>query len=762
MRRRACQPATSAQIARVCAAVFLTVTSVVAAQGTDSDQERFKRRLIPTRTTAPVTIDGVLDEPVWSDSMVATDFVQSEPREHEPATEPVEVRVVYDEVNLYIGAFLHDSNARGIIVGDLKKDFDSQGGDSFEVIVDTFHDERNGYWFATNAMGAKWDAQMVNEGREVNADWDGVWQVRTRITDQGWYAELAIPFATLKFKKTGEQVWGLNFLRRLRSKNEESYWAPVPRIYRLARVSVAGTLEGFQVPPGDAGLRVKPYALASRSRAGNGGVDHDQAIGLDAKYAVTNSTTLDITVNTDFSQVESDEQQVNLTRVSLFFPEKREFFLENSGVFQFGAGDERAQSSSSGRAATQGTSTISNSRLNEVGQTVNDVILFFSRRIGLADSGETIPLAAGTRLTGRAHGFNVGILNIQQRAGLSTPATNFSALRVRRSIFANSDVGVAFLNKQINGDDNRVVGADANFRFFRYLNINTYTARTFSDSGRIRSGGNETATRLGFNYSAPFWNVRSSYLAIGEGFNDEMGFVPRVGVKKVDGFLAAHVRPKSVSRWLREFNPHFEWHNIDRWNGDLDSRYLDYHAIIRFQDGSTMEPGVNLNVENLAIPFVINRKRGVVLPPGQYSFNESFVWFTPNAAARIGLSGRVGVGEFYNGQSQSYRIGAAIRESEHLNLAASVTRTLVDLPAGAFATTLLTSRVNVNFSTRIFLNSLLQYNTDAQQWSANIRFNFIHRPLSDFFLVYNEQRDTRSGDLLNRGVIAKMTYMMRF
>jgi uncharacterized protein DUF5916/cellulose/xylan binding protein with CBM9 domain len=748
--------------ARICAVVFLTASTVAAAQRVDSGQEGSTRRLIATRTTAPITVDGVLDEPAWHDAMVATDFVQSEPREHEPATEPAEVRVLYDEVNLYIGAFLHDSDPKGIIVGDLKKDFDSQGGDAFEVIVDTFRDERNGYWFATNAMGAKWDAQMVNEGREVNADWDGVWQVRTRITEQGWYAELAIPFSTLKFKNVSEQVWGLNFLRRLRRRNEESYWAPVPRIYRLSRVSVAGTLEGFQARPRDAGLRVKPYALASGSRVGVGGLKHDQQFGLDAKYAVTNGATLDITVNTDFSQVESDEQQVNLTRVSLFFPEKREFFLENSGVFQFGAGDERAQSSASGRAATQGTSTISNSRYNEVAQTVNDVILFFSRRIGLADSGDTIPLAAGTRLTGRTRGFNIGILNIQQRDGVSTPATNFSALRVRGSIFANSDVGVAFLNKQATGDDNRVVGADANFRFFRYLNINSYTARTFSDAGRVPSGDNQTATRLGFNYAGPFWNVRSSYLAIGDGFNDEMGFVPRVGVKKVDGYLAAHVRPKAPSRWLREFNPHVEWHNIDRWNGDLDSRYLDYHAIIRFQDGSTMEPGINLNVENIVAPFVVNRKRAVVLPPGRYSFNESFVWFTPNAAARIGLSGRVGVGEFYNGQSQSYRIGAAIRESEHLNVAASVTRTLVDLPAGAFATTLMTSRVNVNFSTRMFLNSLLQYNTDAQQWSANIRFNIIHRPLSDLFLVYNEQRDTRSGDLLNRGIIGKMTYMMRF
>jgi hypothetical protein len=428
-----------------------------------------------------------------------------------------------------------------------------------------------------------------------------------------------------------------------------------------------------------------------------------------------------------------------------------------------GAGHQRAQSSSSGRAATQGTSTISNSRLNEVAQTVNDLIPFFSRRIGLSDSGETIPLLGGVRLTGRANGFSVGVLNIQQGKGLTTPETNFSALRVRRSVFANSDVGIVALNKAAAGATNSVIGGDANFRFFRYLNINSYAAKTIAGDGLGAGGtGSDAAARLGFNYAGPFWNVRSSYLAIGERFRDEMGFVPRTGVKKIDGYLAAHVRPKSLSRWMREFNPHFEWHNIDRWNGTLDSRYLDYHAIIRFQDGSMMEPGINVNVENIIIPFVINRRRNIVLPPGRYEFNESFVWFTPNAAARVGFSGRVGVGDFYDGTSESYRIGTSIRQSENLNFSLSVTRTFVDLPAGSFVTNLVTSRVNVNFSTRMFLNSLLQYNTDAQQWSANVRFNVIHRPLSDFFLVYNEQRDSTTGTLINRGLIAKMTYMMQF
>jgi Domain of unknown function (DUF5916) len=298
---------------------------------------------------------------------------------------------------LYIGVQAHDSQPERIIVGDLKKDFNAQGGDAIEIVLDTFHDERNGYMFTTNAMGAKWDAQMVNEGREVNSDWDAVWDAKSRIVATGWSTEIAIPFASLKFLDADPQTWGINFMRRLRRRNEESYWAPVPRNYRLARVSLAGTLEGLHGLRGGRDFRLKPYVLTRANDAADNPATGDAAVGVDGKYAVTAALVADATVNTDFSQVETDEQQINLSRVSLFFPEKREFFLENSGVFQFGPGDERGQGSTR-RVTNQGAS---NSRLNEVAQPINDMILFFTRRIGLGDSGEAIPILAGGRLTGR-------------------------------------------------------------------------------------------------------------------------------------------------------------------------------------------------------------------------------------------------------------------------------------------------------------------------------------------------------------------------
>jgi hypothetical protein len=330
-------------------------------------------------------------------------------------------------------------------------------------------------------------------------------------------------------------------------------------------------------------------------------------------------------------------------------------------------------------------------------------------------------------------------------------------------VMANSDVGLIFLNKEAVGEHfNRAVGADANFRFFSNLNFNGYVAKTVSPSAAVPQSGRDVSTRVGFNYPASLWNIRTSYTMIGDRFNDELGFVPRIGVKKFDGSVGPHLRPKAASRWLREWYPHYEWHNIQRSNGDLESRYVDYHVLFRFQDGASSEPGINVNVEQLTTPFVVNRRRNIVLQPGRYEFDEFFVWYQPDPSKTVGLTGRFAIGEFYSGTTQSYRAGATVRASERLNIQTTLTHNRFRLPEGEFNTNLLTSRVNYSFSTRLFLNALIQYNSDAGQWSTNVRLNFIHRPLSDFFLVYNDQRDARNGDMLNRALIAKFTYLLSF
>jgi hypothetical protein len=724
-----------------------------AARPIDYNTARLERRLMAVKATTAIELDGRLDEGAWRDAPVAKDFVQNDPREGEPATYDTEVRVVYGDDDLFIGVFAKDADPSAIIVNELRKDFNTGAADTFMFVLDTFHDARNGYQFAINPMGARWDAQMANEGRENNANWDGIWDVRTRIAEDGWYAEIRMPFRTLKFTPENAQTWGVNFQRRLRRLNENSHWAPIRRIHQLSRVSMAGTLEGLQgITPGS-NLRLKPFATASAGQAGPGGsIDGDADFGGDVKYGVTSGLTWDFTVNTDFSQVEADEQQVNLTRFSLFFPEKRDFFLENSGVFQFGSGDSRGTGGGGGGGG--------GGRQNQS----QDMILFFSRQIGLSAAGDAIPILGGTRLTGRAAGFSIGALNLQQRSLNASPSANFSALRFRRDLFANSDIGVMALNKDQNGGGyNRVLGGDANFRFFTDLTFNVAAAKTFSPATVVPDGRSTLYTKSSAGYRNNRFEVRGAYQTIGDGFNDEMGFVPRLGVNNVEAYIAGRFRPRWASSWMRETFPHVQLENFSRQHGGgLESRYMDWHFPVTFQDSTFVEIGTNPNVEVISRPFTINTRRNIQIQPGRYSFKEHFALVNTNAAAPLAFNLRYSIGEFYDGYRRGYTVGATVRANERFNVSGNVQFNDISLPQGAFTTTLVTGRVNVNFTTMMFLNALLQYNTDARQWSSNVRFNFIHRPLSDFFLVYNERRDTRSGDLINRALIAKLTYLFAF
>ena len=729
---------------------FPPLVAAAAGDPIDYATARLSRKLPAVRAVGPISLDGRLDEPSWMNAPLAKDFVQNDPREGEPATFDTEVRLVYDDDALYIGVFARDDKPSDLIVNELRKDFNTANDDTFQVVLDTFHDERNGYQFAVNAGGAKWDAQMANEGRENNANWDGIWDVRTRVVEDGWYAEVRIPFRTLKFGAAPQQTWGVNFMRRLRRLNENSFWSPLQRQHSLTRVSMAGTIEGFQGLRPGANLRIKPYGLASSSQV-PGINDGDFDAGFDAKYGVTSGLTWDFTVNTDFSQVEADEQQINLTRFNLFFPEKRDFFLENSGVFQFGAGSDRGGGGGGGGGGGRQNAS-------------QDMILFFSRRVGLSADGDALPILGGTRLTGRAGGVSIGALNIQQRSTETTRSTNFTALRLRRDLLANSDIGLMVLNKDVSGAHyNRALGADANFRFFRDLTMNFAAAKTFSPAVEPASTGAEIYSKSSVGYRSSFWDLRAAYQTIGEHFNDEMGFVPRTGVNNGELFIGAHIRPKWARKWFRETFPHFQIENFSRHNGlGLESRYIDWHWPVTLNDSTFIEIGVNPNVEVIRRPFPINTRRGIQVLPGRYEFNEYFALWRTNAAAPISFTGRYSVGDFYDGYRHGYEIGSTVRANEHFNVSGNLQFNNIDLPQGAFTTKLLTGRVNYFFNTKIFLNALLQYNTDARQWSSNVRLNVIHRPLSDIFLVYNERRDSRSGDLINRALVAKMTYLIAF
>jgi hypothetical protein len=714
---------------------------------------RLERRLLATRAAGPVSLDGALDEAAWRDAPVASGFLQNEPREGQPATFDTEVRVVYDDRALYFGVFAHDDEPGAVIVSDLKKDFNTGASDAFLIVVDTFSDQRNGFEFATNPAGAKWDAQMSNEGRESNANWDGIWDVRTRMASNGWYAEIRIPFRTLKFTVQDPQTWGLNFQRRLRRRNEESFWAPLPRIYTLDRVSLAGSLAGLsRLRPGR-NLRVKPFAATSSSTVGRQPSNGDFDAGLDVKYGLTTGLTLDATVNTDFSQVEADEQQVNLTRFSVLFPEKREFFLENSGIFQFGL-------PSTGTASLGSASPAAAGRQNSP----PDLKLFFSRQIGLSDAGAAIPIVVGSRVSGRAGRYSIGALNIQQSEQRPVPATNFTAIRFDRAVLANSDIGVMLLNKDQAGEGyNRVAGVDANFRFGQ-LSLGAYGVKTAAPQTAIPGNGEDFSARANLNYQSRTWIVRGAYEAIGQRFRDELGFVPRLGVDHAASYARRNYRPKWASRLgVREIGPHFHFDQFERRDGTgTESRYFDWHVVLMMNDSGFFESGVNRNREGNVTVFLLNGARGVRIKPGIYDFNEYFALYRSNNSARFSYEARYSDGGLYDGHRRAYSIAPTLRLNEHFNASLSVQINDIDLPVASYVSKLVATRVNYSFNTRIFLNALVQYNSDTRQWNSNVRFNVIHRPLSDVFLVYNDRRLDTTGDLVDRSVIAKVTYLLAF
>ena len=742
-------PAWRTSVYAVSAATLLSAAPAPAQEPPlDYETARLERQLQVIRAAGKITVDGVLDEQAWTDAPVARDFIQNDPREGQPATFDTDVRVIYDDDAIYFGVFAKDAEPRRIVVNDLKKDYNTDSSDGFRIILDTFHDERNAYQFATNPAGAKWDAQMTNEGRENNANWDGIWDVKTRITELGWYAEFRIPFRTLKFTSAEMQTWGINFERKLRRLNEDSYWSPLPRIYDLTRVSLAGTASGMLGLRQGRNLRIKPFAASTSSAVAGRPTDGKMDAGVDLKYGVTTGLVWDFTVNTDFSQAEADEQQINLTRLNLLFPEKRDFFLENSGIFAFGGGGRN-------NGGNQGGGQNPNAQFGNQ--------LFFSRRIGLSENGEPIPILGGTRLSGRQGAYSLGALNMQQRELGSTPATNFTAIRMRRDVFANSDIGAIVLNKEQAGAGfNRVMGVDANFRFGLW-NVAGWIGKSFSPVAAVPAAGNDLASNIGFQYTSRTWQVQTDLKSAGAAFNDEMGFIQRNGVNNIDGRWGRVMRPTFFSKWMRQTMPHLEFDMFTRQSdGHLDSRYAGYHWNANFQDGSNAEIGYNTSREDIASPFTINNSRGVRVAPGLYDFGELFAFWNTNSAARVSFNNRVGTGRFYDGYRRSFTFGPSVRLNEQFNASFNLQVNDISISTGQFVSKLLTTRVNYNFSTKMFANALVQYNTDNRQWTSNLRFNIIHRPLSDIFVVYNERRDDRTGLMLSRAVIAKMTYMIAF
>jgi len=696
---------------------------------------------------APIVVDGALDDEAWQFAEAAESFVQAEPHEGDPASEATEVRIVFDRDALYLGVICHDAAESGVIVNDIRKDFTAGEQDSFEVILDTFADRRNGFVFVVNAAGAKSDAQIANEGRDVNTSWDAVWSVATRRGGGGWSAEIRIPFKTLRFERGGDRVWGVNFSRRIRRKNEIDYWSPVPRVYNLYRASLGGTLAGLPDASQGHNLRLKPWIAANTTRAvGAADFDPAQHIGIDAKYGVTPSLTLDVTAKPDFAQAEADEQQVNLTQFSLYYPEKREFFLENSGMFYFGDIPRESR--------------LGNNRFSAPEE---EMLLFFSRRIGLTSDGLPVPIEAGARLTGRAAGYGIGVMTIETDPDGESPADNYTVLRVRRDVLRTSDVGAILLSRQSTaaGDYNRVYGVDANFRFHRALSINSFLTK--SETPGV-SGG-DLAGKGSIVWNDNFLHAQYSLLSIGDNFRDDVGFIKRTGIRKHFADFGVRPRPQGLRKYgIRELHPHTRY-NIYTDQANVKVTHTNHVAMsVFFDNGANVEFAVNPRFERIATPFKVRPDQSFAV--GQYGWTEYNLLVETNHSRMLSDSLDLTTGGFWTGTQRATKLGVIVRPSYHLSFDLALQRNDIDLPfpMRAFETNLVTSRINYAFSTRTFLDTLLQYNTDLKQFSANIRFDLIHRPLSDLFVVFNEQRLTDQPTPVNagRGLIVKYTHMLAF
>ena len=697
-------------------------------------------RAVPVRD---IRIDGRMDEAAWASVPPIADFVQSEPDEGLPASQRTEVRVAFDGTNLYVGAEMFDTDPAGMVVGGLERDSPGilmEEMDALGITLDTYLDRRSSFIFFVNPAGGIKDGQGTDDGRYRDYGWDGVVDVKTTTHERGWTVEMAIPWRTLRFDPTlPDQRWGMNILRRIRRRNEVSYWAPLDRRNRIFLMSQAGVLTGMGKLPAGRNMSVKPFALASHAGGASlvedaRGGDADG--GVDLKWGITPNLTMDLTWRTDFSQVEVDQQQVNLTRFPVFFPELRTFFLENSGTFTFGDVD-------GGPGGPR------------LGSSLRDLTLFHSRQIGLR-SGSPVPLLGGARLTGQVGNFELGVLNVQGQEFDAVPAENFSVLRVRRRVLGSSDVGFILTNREatsVSSPANQAAGVDANLTLWGKLFINTYLAAT-------REGDeSDRAARLSVGLRSRLWNTSVMVRQVGENFDPGIGFVRRRAIRETFATVGLHTQP-GIPRVL-EVNPSVDWEYTTDLSGRLESRAMGAGLGFDFHDRSTLNFGYAQDFERLAAPFRV--REGVSIPVGDYTFATGSATYRSSQGSA--LSGNLGVsgGGYYDGTRYTLNGGLRWQPDHHLVLDLDATHNAVTAQGTSFTADLYSARLQYAWTTTFNFSGFVQVNADTDEMITNLRLNFIHAPLSDLFFLFTERRTLGGGaGVLERFFTVKVTRLLLF
>ncbi|MDD9958340.1 MAG: DUF5916 domain-containing protein [Gammaproteobacteria bacterium] len=706
------------------------------------------------RFDGPINVDGELDESIYESVAPISDFIQHIPTEGAQASEKTEVWVFYNDDAIYVTAKNYESvPEEDWVANEMRRDtFQLRTNDSFSVMLDTFLDRRNGVAFLVSPIGGFSDFAIANEGdrgRGVNFDWNIVWDSRVGRFDGGWTVEMEIPFRSLRYDPGEEQIWGLQFRRIIRRLNEASYLTEIPISAALGnslvagmwRISEAADLTELEVPPRNFNLEIKPYGLGTvttdrqASQAFNGDFAGDT--GLDVKLGLTNNLTADFTYNTDFAQVEVDERQVNLTRFNLFFPEKREFFLEGEGNFDFTAP-----------------------------RTLNIPTMFFSRRIGL-ERGQVVPINAGGRLTGKVGDFDIGALTIgTDGSGLEgIESTEFSVLRIKRDILSRSRVGMIFTDRSestVANGSNQLYGIDGQFNFLDDFEISTYAAKT--DTPGL--SGEDKSYMGNFSYDGDRYGFTSGYVVVEDNFNPEVGFKRRDNFKQYDGFVRFSPRIASSDRIRRLV---FIAHTESYWSADedlLESRAHGFNFTTEFEQGDAFRISLNDEFEMLDTPFRI--ASDVVLQPGKYDFSSyevSYLWGTQrDFSGRLSYRG----GDFWSGTNEAFGFSAGrIELSPQLSVEPSYSFNKVKLPEGDFRTELGRVRVTYTISPRMYFSGLMQYNSTQSSFSTNFRFRWEWAPGSELFVVYSDDRDTNpfdrpdSFELRNRGWAVKINRLFQ-
>jgi hypothetical protein len=704
------------------------------------------------RVDEPPRVDAILDEALYQTLPPITDFIQQDPDEGRLATEPTLVWILFDARNIYIAARCRDSQPSRIVANDMRRDGRNVSqNDNISVVLDTFHDRRNGYEFLMNSIGGAWDTQISDE-RDANRDWNTVWVPRSRRDAEGWTVEMAIPFRSLRYRGSGPQTWGINIRRNVRWKNELSFLSQVPRQYGargILRLSQAAMLVGLEAPPSALNLDVKPYAVgavtADRTIDPAFENDLEPNAGFDLKYTVAQSMTADFTYRTDFAQVEDDDLQVNLTRFNLFFPEKRDFFLEGQGIFTFG-GAQAAPTTASGPAAPP----------------VNTPVLFFSRRIGL-NGNRVVPIEAGGRLTGKAGRYSVGLLDIQTDDSLEARAvsTNFAVVRVKRDILRRSHVGFIATRRDptsITEGVNSVLGVDANLSFFQSLNIVGYYAGSRTPDLK----GDDRSYRARFDYDADLFGLQVEHLAAERNFKPEIGFVRREDFVESLAQIRVSRRPEPGGA-VRKVSYEAALDYITNGERQLENRQFRAGVRTDMQSGDSWSVTYSRDFEFLAEPFEI--VPGTVVPAGAYHSPTIRGNYTVGTQRRV--NGDIGVarGGFYGGDRTDLSYRGRAELTARLSIEPGISLNWVDLPTGEFTATLLTTRATFSFTPRMLTAALIQYNSTSNLITTNVRFRWEYRPLSELFVVYSDGRDTLTPGfpaLLNRGVTLKLTRLFRF